>query len=552
MKLFFSPVPHQEALDFLRTRPAVSRAVFDDLSDDLKAIAFVVTGIDDATQLQVVKNILAKLPAGTNYEDVKEQIMAVLPWAGKKAERRAELLLRHWGGIAYAAAQWQRMNRQRDVFPWWQYVTMNDPKVRATHVALGGITLRHDDPFWQGHYPPWEPLCRCSVVSLMDDDVDRMREEDKGLPPDQRRVLEGPLLKQLHDSNRLVRGMNEVYDVRTPAQKGESWIGWDPANLAAGLNIAKTQAGLSRDVFGKLQKFLKAQDLGQGVSVWDWWVARQPGGRPAVVPVAAPVARTRARLEAEAAGIVKQMADLDEELGDWQLIKDEVDESTSEGAAKMTDLINQVFAARKKGVALFDAFMELVQVPAGERGKLVVSPLNGQASQKLMDHVEKGAKIVSRWVHKDLLRPARVELDTTGREHYSPVNDAIVVSPSTPLDVVAHELMHPIEAHAADLLAASRAFLKLRAAGQPVELLSLLENEPRYGPDEVAFKDEWVKRGGINYSGKLYSTTGKVEDATATELLTMGIQRLHLKPFEFHRDDPDYFWFCVSTLQKLP
>jgi hypothetical protein len=68
----------------------------------------------------------------------------------------------------------------------------------------------------------------------------------------------------------------------------------------------------------------------------------------------------------------------------------------------------------------------------------------------------------------------------------------------------------------------------------------------------VAFKDEWVKRGGINYSGKLYSTTGKVEDATFTELLTMGIQRLHLSPFEFHRDDPDYFWFCVSTLQKLP
>ena len=89
MKLFFEPIPHQEALDFLRTRPAVTRAVFDDLSDELKAIAFVVTGIDDATQLQTVKNILSKLPAGTNYEDVKEQIIAVLPWAGPRAERRA-------------------------------------------------------------------------------------------------------------------------------------------------------------------------------------------------------------------------------------------------------------------------------------------------------------------------------------------------------------------------------------------------------------------------------------------------------------------------------
>jgi SPP1 gp7 family putative phage head morphogenesis protein len=289
MKLFFEPIPHQEALDFLRTRPAVTRAVFDDLSDELKAIAFVVTGIDDATQLQTVKNILSKLPAGTNYEDVKEQIIAVLPWAGPRAERRAELLLRHWGGIAYAAAQYRIMDRQRDVFPWWQYVTMGDGRVRATHIALNGIILRADSPFWQGHYPPWEPLCRCSVIPLSDADVEQIREEEKSKPRDTRTVLEGAILDKLLASNTLIRGMNNVYDVRTPAQKGASWVGWDPANLAAGLSIAKEQTRLSPLVFGKLMQFLKAQDLGQGVSVWDWWLARQPGGRPAAVPVPAAV-----------------------------------------------------------------------------------------------------------------------------------------------------------------------------------------------------------------------------------------------------------------------
>ncbi len=289
MKLFFDPVPHAEAVKFLNSRAVVTREVFDELTPELKGLAFVITGIDDAVQLQAAKTILAKLPAGTNFDDVKDQLIAVLPFTGVKAERRAELLLRHWGGIAYAAAQYRIMDRQRDVFPWWQYVNMGDQKVRATHVALGGVILRADSPFWQGHYPPWEPFCRCSVIALTDADVEGIKESEKDLPVDERSVLEGPILDKLLQSGTLIRGINNVHDVRTPAEKGESWIGWDPDNITKGLDLAKVQAQLDPDVWAKLVKFWKGKWVDPSTTVHAW-LGKVGKPKPAKAP--APVAAT--------------------------------------------------------------------------------------------------------------------------------------------------------------------------------------------------------------------------------------------------------------------
>lgn len=284
MKLFFEPVPHEEAVEFLNSRANVTREVFDELTPELKGLAFVITGIDDAVQLQAAKNILAKLPAGTNYDDVREELVAALPFSGPKAERRAELLLRHWGGIAYAQAQYRQQDRQRDIFPWWQYATMGDNRVRATHVALGGLILKHDDPFWQKHYPPWEPLCRCSVIPLMDMDVEEIQEAEKDLPPEQRSVLEGALLDKLHKENILVRGPSSIFDVRTPQEKGENWAGWSPHDVTKGLDIDAVKKQLDPDVWGKLVKFWKSKWIDQNTTVEQWLRSKGGGSAPPARP----------------------------------------------------------------------------------------------------------------------------------------------------------------------------------------------------------------------------------------------------------------------------
>ena len=63
-----------------------------------------------------------------------------------------------------------------------------------------------------------------------------------------------------------------------------------------------------------------------------------------------------------------------------------------------------------------------------------------------------------------------------------------------------------------------------------------------YDADEVAYEDEWVKKGGDPYAGKYMPRGG-------TEILTVGIERLHDNPALFMLTDQDYFVFVVSTLR---
>lgn len=222
---------------------ATSRAVFSQLLPELQARAFLVTGIEDFDTLQRIRDEIAALPAGANWDDVKTRVIDEIspffiddtadPDEQEKqrygAERRAELLLRTHGHQAYAATSYRVMDQQRDVFPYWQYASMGDGKVRDTHRALDGIVLPADSTFWQEHYPPWEFGCRCVVIPLDEEDVAEIRDAEADKPITDRSVLEGRMLDELEQSNRLVRGsgVNEIYNV---ALKPGGYR-WNPGDL---------------------------------------------------------------------------------------------------------------------------------------------------------------------------------------------------------------------------------------------------------------------------------------------------------------------------------
>ena len=90
----------------------------------------------------------------------------------------------------------------------------------------------------------------------------------------------------------------------------------------------------------------------------------------------------------------------------------------------------------------------------------------------------------------------------------------------------------------------ARDFLLKRSNGEKAQKLSKLTGNKRYKANEIAYKDKWVDRGGDAYSGKDYGDR-------ATEILTMGIERLHEDPVKFYRSDPEYFEFVVKTLQNI-
>ncbi len=229
MNFLTEPVPHDEAVELIRHKPAVARDIYDGLPQEMRGRAFTITGIEDFDTLQAVRDEIAKLPAGADWKKVKKEIAAkISPWLDEdEAERRAKLLLNHHGRAAYAATNARITHAQREVFPFLMYRSSRLSKEpRASHRALDGLILPSDHPFWDTHTPPWEFGCRClDPIPLTAEDADEERALDRGRGEETRRVASPEQLAALENGT-LVRGPGAVLDVQTPRQKSGGGYEW--------------------------------------------------------------------------------------------------------------------------------------------------------------------------------------------------------------------------------------------------------------------------------------------------------------------------------------
>lgn len=231
--LFDMTSPNVEAAAFIRGKTAVAREVFDKMLPELKARCFTVAGLESANTIRLVRDRLAELPEGGDWESIKKDIVAELsPYLSDEvAEKRADMLIRIHGFQAYQATQWTLDQRTKDTHPYYLYRTAQDDAVRDSHSALDGIILPMDDPFWDTHYPPWDWGCRCEVIAISEDDAQAAREQDAALPPDQRKVIEGGRLEQLHEGW-LMNGPSARIDIRSDAERGTPGaFKWNPGDM---------------------------------------------------------------------------------------------------------------------------------------------------------------------------------------------------------------------------------------------------------------------------------------------------------------------------------
>ncbi len=303
-EFLFGPAKHEEAMKTVAGKAVVSRQVFDAMLPELRGRAFVITGVEAANVAQTVRDRIAELPAGGDWDKIKKEIVndisphLVDPGAdaGEQArqlaasERRAELLLRVHGFQAYQAAQYNVMEAQRDVLPYWQYLTMGDDRVRPAHAALNNVVLPANHPFWQDHYPPWDFGCRCQVVALSESDYKDIQAADAGKPPEQRDVVEGAQLEKLEQNGTLFRALDgapaQNFDVRsplaraaTPAERNAAFR-WNPGDLR--LSVEQLKARYDAPVWEGFEAWARRQPLGGGKStVWEWL-----GGAPILPPTA--------------------------------------------------------------------------------------------------------------------------------------------------------------------------------------------------------------------------------------------------------------------------
>ena len=308
----FQAVNFEEAARIIAGRPVVEREVFRKMLPEIRARTFLITGLEDMMVGQAIRDAIAELPRGAAWEKVKKQVVEKLkspggvPWLDDKvAKSRAEILMRHHGFQAYAAAHHEQMADQLEAFPYWQYLTMGDELVRDSHAKLHGLILPADHPFWQDHYPPWDWGCRCQVVPISAAEYERTFQAGRvaGAMPltgviakDYRQKSRGWVLpeaaqKSLATSGRLDEGTGATVDVASPRMRAlrdakaggqsaaRSAYQWNPGNLR--MPISELHARYCKEgqesVFSRFYEAMKEATFrdskGRKRSVWDWALA---------------------------------------------------------------------------------------------------------------------------------------------------------------------------------------------------------------------------------------------------------------------------------------
>lgn len=192
----------------------------------------------------------------------------------------------------------------------------------------------------------------------------------------------------------------------------------------------------------------------------------------------------------------------------------------------------------KKHAELIEKAREVISVPEPQRKAVTFK----NSAPSVAKDLTKGAEIVSRFVSPGLVpQGLGVKSIQSSRAYY--LAGTVHLWKYSGFSTAAHEIAHHIEYAHPEVAAKTKAFLKSRAANRPAEKLAKLTGNSSYKSNEIAYEDEWKQRGGSVYSGKIYGSP-------ATELLTMGIERLYKSPVEFLTNDPDYFNFVVETLRR--
>ncbi len=178
--------PFAEQLSFFQEKINLPTRTFRDIQGAANARAFVVAGAmrDDLLSdfRQVIDKAIAK---GTTLQDFRkdfEQIVERRGWTGWTGEGsaagrawRTRIIYQTNLRTSYHAGRYKQMKSTAQARPFWRYrhsIAVENPRV--DHKSWDGLILRHDDPWWDIHYPPNGWGCQCFVESLAQRDLDRL------------------------------------------------------------------------------------------------------------------------------------------------------------------------------------------------------------------------------------------------------------------------------------------------------------------------------------------------------------------------------------------
>lgn len=184
-----------EAVAYLQRRNQIALSYgWQDLWQEEHALQFTVSRLARADLLQALQDQITQSVGGDlSRRDFLRDVKKLLQQAGWWGEKeviepttgeilkttfdptRLKLIFDTNTSMAYAAGQWESIERTKRSHPYVRYITQRDDKVRPAHRAWDNVTLPVDDAFWRTHTPPNGWRCRCRIVAVSQRDYDTGR-----------------------------------------------------------------------------------------------------------------------------------------------------------------------------------------------------------------------------------------------------------------------------------------------------------------------------------------------------------------------------------------
>ncbi len=185
--------------------------------------AFMVAGAAKADLLaDLASAVRSAIENGTGLEEFRSSFAATVQKYGWKNYTgdfgwRTKLIYNTNANTSYAAGRLAQLQN----FPFWIYRHSDSVlHPRPHHVALDGLTLPQDHPFWKTHYPPNGWGCNCFVVGADDMELAEMLGgTDRQLPDGWDKRDENGLLSGIDKSWDYQPGRSVTDFVRLQAEK---------------------------------------------------------------------------------------------------------------------------------------------------------------------------------------------------------------------------------------------------------------------------------------------------------------------------------------------
>lgn len=169
-----------EQLEFFRQKLNLPTERWDDIERSANDRAFIVAGAQKADLLDDLQQaVFSRMADGRGLEGFRKDFKSIVQkhgWTGWTGEGtaageawRTKVIYQTNMASSYAAGRYRQLTDPEflTLRPYWRYKHADwVANPRLQHVAWNNLTLPHDHPFWQTHFPPNGWGCHCRVTPV--------------------------------------------------------------------------------------------------------------------------------------------------------------------------------------------------------------------------------------------------------------------------------------------------------------------------------------------------------------------------------------------------